>query len=169
MLRDIPKIYLLMFGFLMTLSLLIVWYINAFQRDADTLQLNDAILSATVSEVDQTSRLYEGALLLSETFEPTIWERLVTIYNEGDSVQFDYMFDAEDDRFDNVESDTVSSPTYIIGGKEEDIPQLGRVTYMTGRPVTSIRVKVHEKGDKVGNWTYTSTVAIDAVSKSINE
>lgn len=166
MLRDIPKIYLLMFGFLAVLSLLVIWYTNAFQRDGDTLQLNDAILATAVSEVDQTSRLYEGALLLSETFEPTIWERLVTIYNEGDTIQFDYMFDAEDDRFDNVESDTVSSPTYIIGGSGADIPRIGHMEYMVGRPVQAIRVKVHEKGDKVGEWTYTSTVTVDAASKS---
>jgi hypothetical protein len=166
MLRDVPKIYLLMFVFLSLLSLLFVWYTNMFQRDEDTLQLNDAILSAAVSEVDQTSRLYEGALLLAETFEPAIWERLVAVYPEGSSVQFDYMFDTEDDRFDNVESGTVSSPTYIVGGTGVDIPRADHVTYMTGRPVQAVRVKVKEKGDSVGEWTYTSTVAVDSSSRT---
>lgn len=169
MLRDIPKIYLLMFVFLTLLSLLIVWYTNMFQRDGDTLQLNDAILSTAVSEVDQTSRLYEGAFLLSATFEPVIWERITDVYEEGSSVQFDYMFDTEDDRFDNVEDHTVSSPTYIIGGAEADVPHPNHVDYMTRRPVQAIRVKVKEKGDGVGEWTYTSTVAVDAVSQQSGE
>lgn len=166
MLRDAPKIYLLMFIFLALLSLLVVWYTNMFQRDEDTLQLNDAILSTAVSEVDQASRLYEGAFLLSETFEPAIWERLVEVYDEGSSVQFDYMFDTEDDRFDNVEAHTVSSPTYIIGGTGADAPRVDHVTYMTGRPLQAIRVKVKEEGDSVGEWTYTSTVAVDSASKA---
>lgn len=166
MLRDVPKIYLMMFIFLGLLSLLVVWYVNTFQRDDDTLQLNSAIMAVAVSEVDQTSRLYEGALLLSETFEPVMWERLEEVYDEGDTVQFDYMFDTEDDRFDNVEAHTVSSPTYIIGGSGNDIPQVDNVSYMTGRPVEVIRVKVHKKDDKVGEWTYTSTVTVDAESKS---
>lgn len=165
MLRDVPKIYLLMFMFIALLSLLAIWYTNTFQRDEDTLQLNDAVLSAAVSEVDQMSRLYEGALLLSKTFEPALWERLGVIYAEGDSVQFDYMFDTEDDRFDNVESGTVSSPTYIIGGSEADVPRLDHVAYMTGRPIQAVRVKVRQKGDSVGEWTYTSTVAVDAASR----
>lgn len=169
MLRDVPKIYAMIFFFVLIIVLLMVWYTNMFQRDEDTLQLNDAILSAAVSEVDQTSRLYEGALLLADTFEPTMWERLAVIYNEGDSVQFDYMFDAEDDRFDNVESDTVSSPTYIIGGTGADVPHADRVSYMTGRPVEAVRVKVKEKGDRVGEWTYTSTVTVDAASKNDGE
>ncbi|MGX1266785.1 hypothetical protein RKD55_004729 [Rossellomorea marisflavi] len=166
MLRDVPKIYLLMFVFLALMSLLFVWYTNAFQRDEDTLALNDAIMSAAVSEVDQTSRLYEGALLLANTFEPAIWDRLGDVYPEGSSVQFDYMFDTEDDRFDNVESGTVSSPTYILGGKGADAPRADHVTYMTGRPVQAVRVKVKEKGDAVGEWTYTSTVAVDSASRS---
>lgn len=166
MLRDVPKIYLLMFVFLGLLSLLIVWYTNTFTRDEDTLQLNDAILSATVSEVDQTSRLYEGALLLANTFEPAVWDRLGAIYEEGSLVQFDYMFDAADDRFNNVESETISSPTYIVGGTGADSPRVDHVTYMTGRPVQAVRVKVRKKGDQVGEWTYTSTVAVDSASRS---
>lgn len=166
MLRDVPKIYLLMFIFLSLFSLLVVWYTNTFQRDEDTLQLNDAILSTAVSEVDQTSRLYEGTLLLADTFEPVLWGRLGEIYEEGSFVQIDYMFDAEDDRFDNVESEMVSSPTYILGNSGADIPRVDHVAYMTGRPVLAVRVKVREKGDHVSEWTYTSTVAVDAASKS---
>ncbi|WP_078598397.1 hypothetical protein [Evansella clarkii] len=165
MMRDVPKVYLLMFLSLGAMVLLVIWYLNMFQRDESTIQLNDAILSAAVSEVDQTSRLYEGALLLSETFEPTMWERLEFVYSDGDEVQFDYMFDAEDDRFDNVENHTVSSPTYIIGGTGADIPSVDHVAYMTGRPVQAVRVKVREKGDGIGEWTYTSTVAVDAASR----
>lgn len=166
MLRDVPKIYVMIFFFFAIIVLLMIWYSNMFQRDEETLQLNDAILTTTVSEVDQASRLYEGALLLADTFEPVMWERLSVVYNEGDSVQFDYIFDAEDDRFDNIESETVSSPTYIIGGKGSDVPHVDRVAYMTGRPVQAVRVKVHEQGDKVGEWTYTSTVTVDAASKN---
>lgn len=166
MLRDVPKIYLLLLIFFALLSLLVVWYTDMFEKDGDTLQLNDAILASAVSEVDQTSRLYEGALLLADTFEPAVWERLTSVYDEGSSVQFDYMFDTEDDRFDNVEADTVSSPTYIIGGSGADIPRMDHVAYMTGRPIQAIRVKVRDEGDNVGEWTYTSTVAVDAASKS---
>lgn len=166
MLRDVPKIYLLMFVFLGLLGLLVVWYTNTFQRDEDTLHLNDAILATAVSEVDQASRLYEGAFLLSETFETKMWERLVVVYNAGDTVQFDYKFDFGDPRFTNVEKGTVSSPTYTIGGSGSNVPRLGHVGYMTGRPVKAIRVKVHEKGDGVGKWTYTSTATVDAASKA---
>lgn len=166
MLRDIPKIYGMLFGVAVILSLLVVWYINTFQRDGNTLQLNDAILSNAVAEVDQTSRLYEGALLLNDTFELSVFHRLEEIYQEGDSVQFDYLFDTEDDRFEGVEAGTISSPTYIIGGKEEDKPQKENVTYMTGRPIEVVRVKVHKNGDKVGTWTHTSTVTVDAVSRN---
>jgi hypothetical protein len=155
-----------MFAFLAILVLLAVWYLNMFQRDDDTLQLNDTILSTVVSEVDQTSRLYEGVLLLSESFESSVWERLEVIYSEGDQVQFDYMFDIEDDRFDSVETDTTSSPTYIIGGAEIDVPSLDDASYMTGRPIKAIRVKIREKDDGIGDWTYTATVAVDAASKS---
>lgn len=169
MLRDVPKIYLLMFVFLGLLSLLVVWYTNAFQRDEDTLQLNDVILSAAVSEVDQMSRLYEGTLLLANTFEPAVWDRLGAIYEDGSFVQFDYKFDDTDNRFDNVESGSVSSPTYIIGSTGVDAPSADHVTYMTGRPIQAVRVKVRTKGDRVGEWTYTSTVAVDAASKSNGE
>jgi len=158
-----------MFAFLALLSLLVVWYTNAFQRDGDTLQLNDVILTAAVSEVDQMSRLYEGVLLLADTFEPTVWDHLGTIYEEGSLVQFDYMFDAADARFDNVESETVSSPTYILGRTGADAPRADHVAYMTGRPVQAIRVKVRNKGDRVGDWTYTSTVTVNAASKSNGE
>ncbi|MCC2252094.1 hypothetical protein JUJ52_19370 [Virgibacillus sp. AGTR] len=88
------------------------------------------------------------------------------IYNKGDTVQFDYMFDTEDEHFDNVENHTVSSPTYVIGGTGSDVPNEDHMAYMTGRPIQAIRVKVHEKGDRVGEWTYTSTIAVDAASKS---
>lgn len=168
MLRDIPKVYVLMFLFIFGLSILVMWYMNNFQRDGDTLQLNDAILSSAIAEVDQTSRLYQGALLLADTFEPTLFERLTEIYTEGDTVQIDYMFDIEDDRFDKVEDETISSPTYTIGGSGTDIPQAENMAYMMGHPVESVRVKVHEKGDRVGKWTYTSTITVDAASKGRN-
>lgn len=164
MLRDIPKVYLLMFLFIMVLSLLTVWYTNAFQRDNETLQLNDAILASAVSEVDQTSRLYPGALLLADTFETSVWNRIKHVYEDGDTVQFDYMFDTTDTRFDNIEEHTVSSPTYIIGGSGAEIPRESHAAYMTGRPIEAVRVKVHEKGDDVGEWTYTATVTVDAAS-----
>lgn len=166
MLRDIPRIYLMMFGFVMVLAGLIVWYTNFFQRDSDVLQLNETVLTAALSEVDQTSRLYEGALLLADTFETTAWERLEEVYPEGSAVQFDYMFDIEDTRFDNIESTSVSSPTYYIGGESVDVPHPDTADYMTGRPIEHLRIKIREQGDKAGTWTYVSTVTVDAASKT---
>lgn len=164
MLRDAPRIYMLMFFILLIIAGIVVWYMNSQQRDGDALHLNDAVLTATVSEVDQLSRLYEGALLLADTFEPALWNHLIKEFNEGDKVQFDYMFDIEDDRFDNVETGTVSSPTYIIGGSGADIPRADHAAYMTGRPVQSVRVKVSEKNDNLGDWSYSATVVVDAAS-----
>lgn len=166
MLRDIPRIYLMFFLFILILVLLVVWYVNTFQRDGDTLQLNDAILTTAVAEVDQTSRLYEGALILADTFEPELWKRLEQSYGKGDTVQIDYVFDDKDTRFTGVKKGTVSSPSYVIGGSGADVPRANHVSHMLGQPIKAVRVKVHQKGDKVGEWTYQSTVTVDAASKA---
>lgn len=166
MLRDVPKVYLYLFLFLCMLALLIFWYTNNFQHGDNNLQLNDAALSVTVSEVDQTSRIYPGALILADTFEPALFKRLNEIYTKGDTVQIDYLFDSSDTRFSNVEQEKVSSPTYIIGGSGSDVPSASRVSYMTGRPLKAVRVNVHKQGDKVGKWTYTATITVDAASKA---
>lgn len=181
MLRDAPRIYGLMFGIMAIVVLIMIWYANHYERGSDTLQLNEVILSSAVSEVDPTSRIYEGALLLSNTFEETVWKSLhieykdedgntviKPLYPEGSIVQFDYMFDTEDDRFDNVEEGTKSSRSYKIGGGEGDVPDADNVeqaSVYTGRPIKVIRVKVREAGDNVGDWTYTATVAVDAASR----
>lgn len=157
-------VFFSMVGFL----LLFTWYMNAFDRDTDTLQLNDVILTTAVSEIDQASRVYEGALLLGPTFEPVTWKRLSEQYPKESRVQFDYLFDDKDTRFTNVEPKT-SSPTYIIGGAGADVPSAKRVSYMTGRPVKAVRVKIRKAGDNVTEWTYVGTVEIDAVSRQINK
>lgn len=169
MLRDIPKIYIMMFGLVGALFLLVIWYTNSFSRGTDTLQLNEVILSNAVSEVDPTSRIYEGALLLADTFEESVWDSLQGKYPKGSIVQFDYLFDTEDSRFDNIESETVSSVPYRLGGTDDEIPSADneeQVSRYTGRPIKIIRVKVKEPEDKVGEWTYTATVTVDAASKA---
>ena len=162
MLRDIPRIYLLIFGFVTVIFLLVAWYQENFLRDSDVLQLNEIILTHAVTEVDHASRLYEGALLLADTFEPSVWISLEKHYPEGSAVQFEYVFDTEDDRFDNVESEVVPLRTYYIG---RDRPNPNDTDYMTGRPIKNVRVKINEKGDK-GDWTYVSTISVDAESRN---
>lgn len=164
MLRDLPRIYFLMFGFIAVVALLIYWYTSMFDRGSDTTVLNEAILSGAVSEVDQASRIHEGVLLLADTFEPTVWAAIQSEYPAGSAVQFDYKFDMLDERF-NVDNPMVSSPTYYIGSDVSDHPDATQVSYMLGRPVESIRVKVLKAGDKVGTWTYVSTVSVDAASR----
>lgn len=168
MLRDIPRIYMMLFLSVIGFVALFVWYMNTFDRDTDTLQLNDVILATTVSEIDQTSRIYEGALLLAPTFEPVTWKRLEEQYPKGSKVQFDYLFDETDTRFTNVEKDT-SSPTYTLGGTGTQVPGVNRVDYMTGRPVKAVRVKIQKAGDNVTDWTYVATVEVDAVSKQVKK
>lgn len=141
------------------------WYSSMFNRGSDTSALNEAILTGAVSEVDQSSRIYEGVLLLANTFEPVVWKTIQASYPEGSKVQFDYMFDTTDDRFVNLETGPVSSPTYRIGGTSAgDTPRSSHVTYMIGRPVENVRVKVSLPGDNVGEWTYVATVAVDSAS-----
>lgn len=185
MLRDIPRVYMMVFGSMVGFMMLFTWYMNTFDRDTDTLQLNDVVLATAVSEIDQTSRVYEGALLLAPTFESATWKRLEEQYPKGSDVQFDYLFDDKDTRFTNVEPKT-SSPTYAIGGKRNDNgswfsvpgPDPKRSSYMTGRPVKAVRVKVRTPRDELfftkkfedrSKWTYVGTVEIDAVSKQINK
>lgn len=152
-----------MFAFVAVMSLLFLWYTKNFERGSDSSSLNEALLSSAVSDVDQTSRLYPGALLLNKTFETSVWKDIQDDYPEGSAVQFDYLFDTDDSRFTNVPKEA-SSPTYYIGGDKSDQPQTDKVSYMTGRPVKAVRVKVREKGDSFG-WTYTATVKVDAASK----
>lgn len=168
MLRDIPRIYGLMFVSLLGFVALFVWYMNTFDRDTDTLQLNDVILASTVSEIDQTSRIYEGALLLAPTFEAVTWKRLEEQYEKGSRVQFDYLFDNTDTRFSGVEKNT-SSPTYILGGTGTEVPDAKRADYMTGRPVKAVRVKIQKASDKVTEWTYVATVEVDAASRQVKK
>lgn len=168
LLRDIPKIYLMFFAFAVIIMFLTIWYVNTFQKDTETLQLNDVVLSATLSDIDQTSRIYDspGVLLLADSFETTVWERLEETYGEGAIVVFDYMFDYEDARFGLEEADAKgSSISYKIG--TDDKPEVGNVdqsSVYTGRPVKAVRVKIRNVGDKVGDWTYTATVVVDVAN-----
>lgn len=167
MLRDIPRIYMMMFGFVAIIVLMMFWYASMFHRGGDTSALNESILSSAVSEVDQASRIYEGALLLANTFEPTVWRDIETSYPEGSIVQFDYMFDVTDDRFGAIENETVSSPSYRIGSSvAADAPRADHVTYMIGRPIQSVRVKIREADEVAGEWTYVSTVTVDSASRN---
>lgn len=161
MLRDIPRIYLFMFAMVAVMVGLVVWYGNFFQRGSDTLQLNEVVQAASVEEIDHSSRMYQGALLLNGTFETNVWERIETVYPEGSKVQFDYVFNTDDARFNNIEDGEVSSPTYIMG---TDNPSPDHAGYMTGRPIEFVRIKVSEPSDNVGEWTYVSTVTVDAAT-----
>lgn len=161
MLRDIPRIYLFMFAMVAVMVGLVVWYGNFFQRGSDTLQLNEVVQAASVEEIDHSSRMYQGALLLNNTFETNVWERIETVYPEGSKVQFDYVFNTDDARFNNIEDGEVSSPTYIMG---TDRPNPDHADYMTGRPIEFVRIKVSEPSDNVGEWTYVSTVTLDAAT-----
>lgn len=161
MLRDIPRIYLFMFAIVAVMVGLVVWYGNFFQRGSDTLQLNEVVQAASVEEIDHSSRMYQGALLLNNTFETNVWERIETVYPEGSKVQFDYVFNTDDARFNNIEDGEVSSPTYIMG---TDRPNPDHANYMTGRPIEFVRIKVSEPSDNVGEWTYVSTVTLDAAT-----
>lgn len=161
MLRDIPRIYMLMFGFIAIMVVLIYWYTSMFQRGTDTTVLNEAILSAAVSEVDQSSRIHEGALMLAPTFESKVWESIEANYPKGSDVKFEYLFDQEHPNFNTIER-VNPSPMYVIGGAE---PSVDQVNHMISRPIKSVRVMVLEPGDNVSNWTYVSTIAIDAASR----
>lgn len=169
MLRDIPRIYLLIFGFVTVIYLLVAWYQENFLRDSDVLQLNEIILTNAVTEVDHASRLYnyqDGSVyMLDYTFESAVWERLESIYPEGSDVMFAYKFDTEDTRFLNVEEGAESS-LYTIG-ETEPVATPEAMAYMTGRPILEIEVRVREADDKIAGdgWTYVSSVAVDRLTK----
>ena len=166
MLRDVPRIYLMIFGFVAVLFLLVFWYKETFYRDSDVLQLNEIILTNAVTEVDQASRLYDykdgSVYMLSDTFEPAVWDRLERIYPEGSDVMFVYTFDSNDTRFDNVE-DGAESDIYELG--TDNKPNPDDLHYMTGRPITNIEVRIREVGEKLADWTYVSSVAVDRANK----
>jgi hypothetical protein len=166
MLRDVPRIYLMIFGFVAVIFLLVFWYKETFYRDSDVLQLNEIILTNAVTEVDQASRLYnykDGSVyMLSDTFELAVWDRLERVYPKGSEVMFAYTFDSNDTRFDNVE-DGAESDIYEIG--TENKPNPDNLHYMTGRPITNTRLRIREVGEKLADWTYVSSVAVDRVNE----
>lgn len=165
MLRDIPRVYMMMFAFIGMLSLLVVWYASSFQRDTDVLHLNESVLSGAVSSVDPLARIYPGALLLADDFEETVWKEISASYPTGSTVVFEYVFDTTDTRFSNVEVRGTGSPPYRIGGSGTDVPSRLNSDYMTGRPVKAVRVKIKVPEDDVTAWTYVSTVRVDAASR----
>lgn len=166
MLRDIPRIYMMLFTFVVIIVLIMFWYASMFHRGGDTTTLNESILSGAVSEVDQASRIYEGALLLTNTFEPTVWADIEANYPEGSIVMFDYLFDATDTRFGAIQPKE-SSGVYIVGSVEpSEVPQAGDMGHMLGRPIQHVRVKIREAGETSGEWTYVSTVTLDAASRN---
>lgn len=168
MLRDIPRIYLLIFGFAVVIFLMTMWYKENFERDSDVLQLNEIILTNAVTEVDQASRMYNykqgSVFLLDYSFESAVWERLEKVYPEGSDVVFTYTFDTDDVRFDNVEAHT-ESDLYTIGGENKPIANKDAMYYMMGRPILEIEVKIREKGEKVSDWTYVSSVTVDRLTE----
>ena len=152
------------------LFLLVFWYRENFYRDSDVLQLNEIILTNAVTEVDQASRLYDykdgSVYMLSDTFEPAVWDRLERIYPEGSDVMFVYTFDSNDTRFDNVE-DGAESDIYELG--TDNKPNPDDLHYMTGRPITNIEVRIREVGEKLADWTYVSSVTVDRVNEFENK
>lgn len=158
MMRDIPRVYTMIALFVGLMAFLVTSYVMAFQRDTDTLTLNEAVMSSAVAEVDQSSRLYEGALLLSRTFEADVLKRLATDYPADAEVQLDYRFDETDSRFTTPPSS--SSPVYTLGGAAPT-----SATHYVDRPVKAVRVKLRMPDDTVTDWTYVSTVTVDALSR----
>lgn len=164
MLRDIPRVYLSIFLFAGLMAYLVAASAGAFERDTDMLTLNEGVLSAAVVHTDPVSRLYPGALLLDDSFETGLWHTLGDAYPEGTEVMFSYGFDGTDDRFDGVELAGTDSPIYVLGDASKK-PDAANAGYMTGRPVTTVAVKLRLPDDEVTDWTYVSTVAVDAVSR----
>lgn len=168
MLRDVPRIYLMLFGFVLIIILLVFWNKENFYRDSEVLQLNEIILTNAVTEVDQASRLYnykDGSVyMLNDTFEPAVWDRLEQVYPKGSEVMFFYTFDSSDERFDNVE-DGAESNIYEIGSNNKPTSDSGALQYMTGRPILQIEVRVREAGEKLADWTYVSSVTVDRMNE----
>lgn len=168
-LQDIPRIYGIFFIVAVILALLMVWYTGAYKTGADTTELNEVILSAAVSEADQSSRLNQGSLLLADTFEMVVWENIKNSYEDGSVVQFEYKFDQSDPYFKNA-PEGASSMEYVL-------PNVGPLpvtytngipsarSYMVGKPIEHVRVKIRDKEDPIGQWTYVSTVTVDAVTR----
>lgn len=164
MLRDIPRVYLSVFLFAGLIAYLVAASAGAFERDTDMLTLNEGVLSAAVVYTDPTSRLYPGALLLSDGFETGMWHALEEAYPAGTEVMFSYGFDATDTRFAGIELGGADSPVYVLGDTVKK-PSRAGAAYMTGRPVLTVAVKLRLPDDTVTDWTYVSTVAVDAVSR----
>lgn len=158
MLRDIPRIYMSVFGLLVVLAGLLVWNLGAFSRDSDILALNTMTESTVAESLDLSARAAPGAFLLTPDFEVSMWEQLTTVYPDGAFIQFDYAFDATDTRFD-MSTTKASSPLYVIG---TDTPDASSAVF-SNRSVTEVRVFVRLPGDEVTPWTYRSTVTIDGV------
>lgn len=174
MLRDVPRLYFMIFGIVAIIVLLSVWYLNMFQRESDILVLNEAIITAAVSEVDESARIDPGVMLLAPTFESVAWEAIAEEYPPGSKVQFDYMFDSEIERFSTMLGDpslcsggqcTSQSVEYTIGGDASETPKSVSDTRMAGLPIKFIRVKVNDVTDNFDVWTYVSTVKVDAISR----
>lgn len=159
MMRDIPRVYTMIALFVGLMAFLFTTYVMAFQRDTDMLTLNEAVMSAAVAEVDQSSRLYEGVLLLSRGFEADVLKRLAADYPADAEVQLDYRFDETDGRFTGVPASS-SSGVYTLGGAASS-----NTTHYVDRPVKAVRVKLRMPDDTVTDWTYVSTVTVDALSR----
>lgn len=159
MLRDIPRVYGLLLFFIILLVGLTTWYTTTFNRDTVMLGLNELVLTTAVNEVDQSSRLYEGALLLADTFEDATMTKLEERYADGTEIQFDYRFDQTDARFPDVEAES-TSPLYVVGTTAPNM-----ASHYINRPIEAVRVKVKEPSDEVTDWTNVSTVTVDALSR----
>lgn len=141
-----------------------MWYTLGFEKDTEVLQLNDVVLTNAMSEMDQASRLYGyengSVFMLRDTFEEKIWQRILGVYDTGSIVQFDYVFDIDDERFE-VPHEVEFSTEYVLG---TDSPTKADMVDVVNKPITHIRVKVKDSGDEIGDWTYTGTVAVDKLN-----
>lgn len=160
MIQSIPRMYATWFLGALIAGALVVWYLNTYQRDDITLQINDAIAANTISEYDQTTRMYPGALLLNETFEHAVYVRLSDFLSNGDTIQFDYRYDTKDARFTTVPGKSSSSRIFTIGGTA---PNPTSIETYVRQPLLAVRVKVHKKADRVADWTYSGTMTLDSV------
>lgn len=160
MLRDIPKTMFLLIVFMFAFALSIIWFTTSFNKDSQSLDLTETVLSSALSEMDQTSRMYDGVYMVNDSFEVVVVESLDGSFGmDNATIEFDYMFDTEDSRFNNL-PEFASTGDYKIGSKN---PKPENMSAIIGKPVTAIRVRIDTDG---GNrWTHTATVDVDIESK----
>lgn len=155
MLRDIPRVYLLVIFLAVGLVLLLQSSLGAYSRDQSMLVLNEVVGTHVIAHADRSARVYEGAYLLDGAFEAAVVDELLQALPAGSHVRFDYRFDAAHPDFSGVPSYD-SSPVYAVVGEV-----VGSAHY-ADRPVTAVRVFARLPGESLAEWTYRTTYVLDS-------